>query len=171
MLRLLRLLLSSHLALDSLLELLRRHSRRHALTLLHLLNEHLLLRMPQQLCASWLATSRRLLRLCLLLLCLLEVLHRLLLTGVHCLLELLHGEGPLLLLLLPLQVLHQNLLLLGRQVTHLQLPLAYLHYLLWRQLQTALMGPWLPLGHDTLLRYYDRHARWELLPLLLHLLE
>lgn len=136
LLLLLRLLLSSYLALNSLLELLSRHSRRHALTL-HLLKEHLLLWMPQQLRNSWLAATRGLLHLWLLLLlllclllCLLKVLHRLLLlllTSVHCLLELLHGEGPLLLLLLPLEVLHQNLLLLGCQVAHLQLSLTYLH--------------------------------------------
>lgn len=131
---LLRLLLSSHLALDSLLELLSRHSGRHALTLLHLLNEHLLLRMPQQLRDTRLAAPRRLLCLLLLLLLrLLEVLHGLL-TGVHCLLELLHGKRSLLLLLLPLEVLHQNLLLLWCQVTHLKLALAYLHDLLRGQL-------------------------------------
>lgn len=134
LLLLLRLLLSSHLTLDSLLELLSRHSGRHALTLLHLLNEHLLLRMPQQLSNSRLAAPGRLLCLRLLLLLrLLEVLHRLL-ASVHSLLELLHGKRPLLLLLLPLEVLHQNLLLLRCQVTHLQLALAYLHDLLRGQL-------------------------------------
>lgn len=106
--------------------------------LLHLLNDRLLLWMPQQLCNTKLTASWRLLLL--LLLCLRQVLQWRL--AMHALLELLHRQRPLLLLLLPLQAVHQNLLLLlWRQLAHLQLALADLHNLLWRELQSTLLGP------------------------------
>lgn len=165
---LLRLLQAWHCTLNDLLKLLswllHRLLHRLLLLLLHLLRDLPLMLLLHLLNNDLLGVPERL--------CLLA---RLLKTPdgrlpVHCLLELLHRQRALLLLLLTLKALHQQLLLLGRQLAHLQLTLPQLHHLLLGERHTALGGPRLTLCHKALLRDHDGQPRWKLLPLL-HLLQ